>query len=328
VILADTAIPSSDERPIMLNRHRQYRCVLLLSLGLTGCGSATTSEQSALHADSRSSVVVTACYPLYMMADALAASAVDVEYAVPDGRTSRTWDPSPEDVQKLQTAGVILLNGAGYEPWAQRLSLPRSRTVDTSSGYRARLLRVADDVTHQHGPVGQQSNRDAIPTTWLEPELASAQLGRVEEQLVRMVPDAADAVSQRATAIRNGLKQLGRKMAQLRAETSAREVTVATDEPDFQYLTSGLGWKMHQIQWASNDILTPESVAAFTEHSVQLIMIRPDGNQTRIEQLRALDIPCVAVDTCEFALRDADTADSLVSRLSANLDLFCTELGL
>ena len=312
----------------MVNRQQQLACVLLLSGVLTGCDTTTIPERTAAPAGNEPPVVMTTSYPLYMMTSGLAGDAVAVQYAMPAGQTSRTWVPSSDDVQKLQEADVVLLNGAGYEPWAQKLSLPRSRTIDTSSGYRGKMLHIADSMTHQHGPVGQQSDRDLIPASWLDPELAVAQLRRVEEQLLKLAPDAADAISQRATAFGNSFDQLEQQLERLRADTSGQEFSVATDETDFGYLTSRLNWKTHRIQWTAQNTLTDEFTDEVATAPPRLILIRPDCEQNRMEVLKATGILCVVVDTCESDRPAADGANSLVDRLSANLDRLRTGLEL
>ena len=309
----------------MVNRWLRFECAFLLGAFLAGCGTATSPEHDSIGADSRLPVVVATSFPLYRMASKLAGDAIVVEYAVLNGQTSRTWVPSSQDVQKLQMADAVLFNGAGYEPWAQTLSLPRSRIVDTSSSYREKLLHISDAVTHQHGPVGQLSNRDTIPTIWLDPELAGAQLRRVEEQLLRLAPDAADAISQRATAFSNTFDQLDQQLQQLAADSSGDTITVVTDETDFQYLITRLGWTAHQIQWSEDGLLTEESVDEIGSTSPQLILFRTDCHENRIQILQATGISCVAVDTCESALPGAD---SLVTRMSANLDRLRAGLGL
>ncbi len=312
----------------MVNRRPQLEGVLFLAIIVTGCGTATTSEPAVSRADSGPRVVVTTSYPLYLMTSKLAGDVVVVKYAVPNAQTSRTWVPSSDDIQKLQAADVVLFNGAGYEPWAQKLSLPRSRTVDTSSGYREKLLLVADSMTHQHGPVGEQSVRDIIPTVWLDPELAVAQLRRLEEQLLKLAPDAADAISQRATALRNSFDQLEQQLERLRTDSSGHEISVATDETDFGYLTSRLDWKTQPIQWTEQNTLTDEFTDKVATAPPQLILIRPDCERDQMEVLQATGILCIIVDTCESTLPDVEHADSLIDRLSANLDRLRTGLGL
>ncbi|MCP4856410.1 MAG: zinc ABC transporter substrate-binding protein [Fuerstiella sp.] len=308
----------------MVNRWQRFEYAFLLVVVLAGCGAADNPNETFPGADGRQPVVATTSYPLYKMASELAGDDVVVEYSVAAGQTSRTWVPSSEDVQKLQAADVVLLNGAGYEPWTLKLSLPRSRTIDTSNSYRDRLIQVENTVTHQHGPVGQQSDRGVISTIWLDPELAAAQLRRVEEQLLRLAPEAADAISQRATAFSNTFDQLDQQLQQLVADSAGNTITVFTNETDLQYLITRLGWQSHQIQWSEAGRLTEETVNDINTTSPQLILIHADCNENRVQVLQATGITCVVVDTCESELSGAD---SLVARMSGNLDRLRAGLG-
>ena len=47
------------------------------------------------------------------------------------GGATRDFRPTRSDLQALQAADRILLNGAGAEPWAETAFLPRSRVTDS-----------------------------------------------------------------------------------------------------------------------------------------------------------------------------------------------------
>ena len=54
------------------------------------------------------------------------------------------------------SADLILRNGAGYARWVDRVTLPASKVVDTSAGFRERYLYLESVATHSHGPQGEQ----------------------------------------------------------------------------------------------------------------------------------------------------------------------------
>ena len=63
---------------------------------------------------------------------------------------------------------MIILNGAGCEKWAKKVSLPMLRTVDTSKAFINNLIHIETNVTHSHGPEGNYSHGGIAFTTWLD----------------------------------------------------------------------------------------------------------------------------------------------------------------
>lgn len=205
-------------------------------------------------------------YPLFAMATEIAGDAVDVRWPSRSVASPQDWIPSTGDVRLLQSADLILMSGAGYEPWTQNLSLPRSRTVDTSKplsgveGATVWLLRVNGEITHQHGPRGSQTTGDLISTIWLSPELAAIQLQRVNLELGRIVPAHQVEFSERAAKLGNGLDKLNARILALSSmaafAASAEKLSVLGSSSDLAYLFASLPCEFHAMEQASGDVAT------------------------------------------------------------------------
>ena len=84
---------------------------------------------------------------------------------VPPGVEPHDWEPSPQDVVQVQRARVFVYNGAGFEPWVDKLltDVPGGGTPwswTRPSGLAAR----------------RPSARAVDPHVWLDPVLAQAQV--------------------------------------------------------------------------------------------------------------------------------------------------------
>ena len=53
-----------------------------------------------------------------------------------------------------QQADIILLNGAHYAKWVEKVSLPASKTVDTSRKLKDQYIYSTEATTHSHGSGG------------------------------------------------------------------------------------------------------------------------------------------------------------------------------
>ena len=111
-------------------------------------------------------------YPLTYFAERLAGDRADVLFPVPDGSDPSFWRPGIADISAMQGADVIALNGAGFANWTTKVSLPRSRIVDTSKGFSDQYIKT-ETITHSHGENGQHSHTGTANYTWLDFGLAT-----------------------------------------------------------------------------------------------------------------------------------------------------------
>ncbi len=170
---------------------------------------------------------------------------VRVQFPAPRDVDPAFWSPGPETVTAYQTADLILLNGAGYASWIDRVSLPA--------------------VTHSHGPAGEHAHGAIAFTTWLDPTIAVEQARAVRDALARERP-------QQEKAFEEGFAELERDLLDLDGRISA---TVATDptrpllasHPVYQYLTARYDLKMRSVHFEPDE---PPSPAAWRELRVTL----------------------------------------------------------
>ena len=142
----------------------------VLSVVLAGCSSEDAAERGS-ELTGRP-VVYASNYPLQYFAQRISAPLVDVRVPVPPGQDPAFWAPTPENVAALQKADLVLINGASYESWLKNVSLPSSRLVDTSKGFREQFI-AQETTTHSHGPGGEHEHSATAFTTWLDMALAA-----------------------------------------------------------------------------------------------------------------------------------------------------------
>ena len=122
--------------------------VVLLS---AGCGAAERADEAgeagaASSGDSKLRVYVVN-YPLQYFAQRIGGDLVEVEFPAPADIDPAFWAPTAEAISAFQSADLILLNGAGYARWVDRVTLPTSKLVNTSDGFSIRTARRASTAT-------------------------------------------------------------------------------------------------------------------------------------------------------------------------------------
>ena len=188
--------------------HLAWMALLALLIGCSSDEGAIQQQE-----EHRGPPVVYAVnYPLAYFAGRIAGDSVEVVLPVPVDIDPATWVPDAKAIAELQRADLVLLNGAGYEGWLQRVTLSRSRLVDTSAAFADRLIPVENDVTHSHGPTGDHSHAGTAFTTWLDCEFAIEHSRAVFGALLRLHPENESEYRERLAGLETDLQVLDREL--------------------------------------------------------------------------------------------------------------------
>jgi zinc transport system substrate-binding protein len=226
---------------------------LLISIVLlaAACGDddRPTSSEGAIAEMHESALVVTSNYPLYFFASRIA-DGVDVapDIVFPDIEGDPAlWIPSAGQIQLLQSADAVILNGAGAEPWLNLITIVRQRLVDTSANIADRLIALEDSVLHQHGPEGEHSHQGTAFTIWLDPQLAIAQGQAVTNALIELAPSGGRGFRENMAKLEQELTQLDSRLAEVFAQLDGRPVLFS--HPVYQYLQHYYGINGQSVHW-------------------------------------------------------------------------------
>ncbi len=200
--------------------------------------------------------IVAATAPLADMAEALGGEAVEVTIAVPEGEDPMTFQPSLDAISTAQQADLILLNGAGYAQWTAKVSLPRSKLVDTSAALQDQYIQLTDAVVHSHG--GKEHEHGQIAnTTWLDFDMFRQQTEAVAAAIISKAPDTEAAVSARLADLQLQLEAL-----------DSRAMTLVSPLPDaigshprYDYLARAYDIDIRALHWEAEDVPTTEQLA-------------------------------------------------------------------
>lgn len=115
--------------------------------------------------------VVTSFFPIYEFVKAVGENRINLSVLIPIGAEPHNFDPTIQEVQKANSANLLVYNGASMEePWIHNLA-PQN-TVDTSKGMN--LLANPNDPEIK-GPND--------PHIWLDPVLAIKQVQNIRDGL-------------------------------------------------------------------------------------------------------------------------------------------------
>ncbi len=135
-----------------------------------------------------------------------------------------SYEPTATDARVIAGAQYVIVNGAGYDPWADRLL-----QANPSSGRKE--LNVGELLGKHEGD---------NPHMWYNPDYVTAVITRIRDDLEALDPTDAQAFNASAQNFQtNGLKQYHQLIAAIRAKYAG--TPVGATESIFSYMAPALG---------------------------------------------------------------------------------------
>lgn len=201
-------------------------------------------------------------YALAYFAEQLAGADADVVFPVPEGRDPALWRPSIADISDIQSAKLIVLNGAGFAKWTTKASLPRSRVIDTSRAFKDRFIKT-ETITHSHGADGEHSHEGVATYFWLDQSLAALQAEAVAAGLKRARIGAPADIETRLAALKQTLASLHASAGALPG--AGADTPIIATHPRYHYFARAYGLKIDALEWEAGAAPSAAQLAELTD---------------------------------------------------------------
>lgn len=195
-------------------------------------------------------MVSVSIYPLAHFTRLVAGGSADVHLVTPSGTEAHDFEPTPKDIKKVLESRLFIFNGAGFDPWAQRVSREAiaagARVLDVSahlSKTSSMIEAASDGHGHGDGHEGRHDNEPLDPHAWLDPLLAMKEVEAIRDALASVDPENAAAYGSRAEEAASSMAALHDEFTKGLADCRTREVIVAHDA--FAYLARR--YNLHMI---------------------------------------------------------------------------------
>lgn len=231
-----------------MNRRQKLFITLIVVLLITTTLAAVLLSPQNGTENNKLDVVVT-FYPLSFFANVIGGEKVSVLQLIPDNTEVHNWQPSPSDILTLDSADVILYNGASLDHWFEEDVLP---TIDSSNKL---IVKTTEDVTLLE--TEQESNDDHEhdgsfdPHTWVSPHIAKQQAKNIYEALLQKDPNNVDYYNERWHNLELRFDELDNRYMTELAATPKKDVFVSHSA--FGYLASRYGFEQHGVIGISAD---------------------------------------------------------------------------
>ena len=281
--------------------------------------SASPTAVASPAAKSNKPQVLVANYPLQYFAQRIAGDAVEVRFLAPKDEDPAFWQPDEAAIATFQSADLILMNGATYSKWADKITLPESKVADTSASFKASLIQVNETSTHSHGPGGEHSHSGTAFTTWIDFKQASLQAKTVRDALVRLVPTAKEAMETNYDSFKDELDTLDDRMSTL----SRRWVNqpLVASHPVYHYLARRYGMSLKALLWEPENVPDDKAMADLNAilagHRARWMIWEGEPAKESIEKLETVGLKSVVFDPCGNVPESGDFMTVMKANLEA-----------
>ncbi|MCE9518653.1 MAG: metal ABC transporter substrate-binding protein [Verrucomicrobia bacterium] len=244
--------------------------------------------------------VFAANYPLAYMVQRIGGHEVEVIFDVPQDTDPAFWKPSDAQITALQEADLIVMNGAAYSKWAEKVTLPESKLVDTSASFRDKFIVVKSTMTHSHGKQGEHSHDGTAFTTWLDFQQAIAQADAICDALKQSKPESVEHFALNFDDLNKDLLALDTRMVAV-GKKLAHQPVVAS-HPVYQYWARRYGINIEAV------LCEPEEVPADAQledlkkilatHPAKWMVWEGDPAKESVAKIKRLGLDSVVFDPC------------------------------
>ena len=225
--------------------------IILLILAasiLLSCGEKKDQQETNTSQKLKVAVVN---YPLNYFTKRISNNIVDVVYPVPGDIDPAYWEPKPQQVVLYQNADLIILNGADYAKWIKKVSLPKTKIINSSLAIKDNYIKLKAGVTHSHGPKGKHEHEGFAFTTWLYFKYAIMQAESVKNALIKLLPDSKDKFEKNFSSLKDDLENLDEQMTKISSRISK---PLIASHPVYQYLAEGYNINIIIVHWEPTDM--------------------------------------------------------------------------
>jgi len=297
--------------------------ILGVIISITACSDQPErgSARKATGQDTKLSVYVVN-YPLKYFAKRVGGDLVTVIFPAPRDIDPAFWMPDAGTVGAYQRADLILLNGANYARWVDRVSLPQAKLVNTSIGFKDQYISIESAVTHAHGPQGEHSHGAIAFTTWLDSKLAIEQARTIKQAFVRLRPDQQKAFQAGFDALERDLLDLDTRIRDIVSRNPKQPLVVS--HPVYQYLTRRYGLNAKSVHWEPdelpNDNMWKEVTDLLASHPAKWMIWEGPPLPGTVQKLERLGVKSTVFDPCGNVPKQGDYL-SVMRQNASNLAL-------
>ena len=217
---------------------RRILCILLLLcvLPVVGCADVATTDKGKLH-------VVATTFPAYDFARAVVGDAGTVTMLISPGTETHSYDPSPQDIRKIQNCDLFIYGGGESDAWMDDILASVDADISTVAMTEAVSLLESP---HIENPDEGHHHEHAVydEHVWTSPANAAVIVAAVRDKLVEIDAENAALYRAQAEAYIKEIEALDAEFADL-VQNAPRKTVLFADRFPFLYFVNQYGLTYH-----------------------------------------------------------------------------------
>ena len=149
--------------------------------------SNSSKQSSATSPQAKKSIVSVSTFFIYDITKHLAGNSVELVNILPFGVDPHSFEPTPKLMANLEKASLLIISGAGLEPWIDSMKLS-SKTLDLSHFVKLRELG-SDEFEHHEHHDEQCAHSNIDPHYWLDFSNMKIATQKIRDALIELKPD-------------------------------------------------------------------------------------------------------------------------------------------
>ncbi|MDR1412955.1 MAG: metal ABC transporter substrate-binding protein [Actinomycetes bacterium] len=224
--------------------------MLLLALVLTGCGqSESATNQSATEPGGKKLSVVTTIFPPYDFTRQIVGDKAEVTMLLPPASESHSFEPTPQDIIKIQNCDVFVYVGGESDQWVnevlESMDTSHMKVITLMDCVEVREEEIVEGMEEEEEEADETGGAEAEEVeydehVWTSPRNAMLITQKISDALCALDTENAGTYQSNTVAYLTKLKELDAAFTQVTAEAS-RKTIVFGDRFPFRYFTDAYG---------------------------------------------------------------------------------------
>ena len=201
---------------------RRLLCILLILcfLPAVGCTDGVTADDGKLH-------VVATTFPAYDFARAVVGDTGTVTMLISPGTETHSYDPSPQDIRKIQNCDLFIYGGGESDAWMDGILASVDADIPTLA--MTEIVSLLES-PHIENPDEEHRHEHAVydEHVWTSPANAAVIVAAVRDMLVEIDAENADLYRAQAEAYCKEIEALDAAFADL-VQNAPRKTVLFAD---------------------------------------------------------------------------------------------------
>lgn len=270
-------------------------------------------------------IAIASFFPLYDFTKMVGGEKVDVFLLIPFGIEPHDWEPTIQDLQRIQQADIVVINGLGFETWITDIVSVNSeiKFVDTSTNISK--IKIKQESIEKDG---RDHESFSDPHIWLDPILAKNQIKNIENSLIKIDPQNKEFYSNNANSYS---KQLDLLDIKIRNELSTCKKDFIAFHSAFSYFADQYGLNQHTVIKSSDPNVEATSknlheIINLARNQGIKVILTEEGVDSRNSEVIANEIngKVLVLSPLEIGDKDISYLEKMEQNLSNLKEALCT----